>query len=82
MQKDGKLVARIHLDYTLIDKMFEAHHQADEHVKEKIANYLEEMRIEINTQMASFSKITKFIEQIEPFVKTPTKKIKRYLYTE
>lgn len=82
MQKDGKLVARIHLDYEMIDKMFEANHTPDDVVKQKITEYLENMRIEVNTQMASFSKITKFIEQIEPFVKTPTKKIKRYLYTE
>ncbi|WP_304544020.1 AMP-binding protein [Sulfurimonas microaerophilic] len=82
MQQDGKLVARIHLDYELIDKMFEANHTPDDVVKQKITEYLENMRIKVNTQMASFSKITKFIEQIEPFVKTPTKKIKRYLYTE
>ncbi|QOP41406.1 AMP-binding protein [Sulfurimonas marina] len=81
MQQDGKLVARIHLDYELIDKMFEANHTPDDVVKQKITEYLENMRVEVNTQMASFSKITKFIEQIEPFVKTPTKKIKRYLYT-
>ncbi len=82
MEKDGKLVARIHLDYELIDKMFKAHNMPENEVREKIAEYLENMRIEVNSQLASFSKIQKFIEQIEPFVKTPTKKIKRYLYTE
>jgi long-chain acyl-CoA synthetase len=51
-------------------------------VRQKIADYLEKMRIEVNSQLASFAKIQKFIEQIEPFVKTPTKKIKRFLYTE
>jgi long-chain acyl-CoA synthetase len=40
------------------------------------------MRVKVNEKLAAFSKIQKFIEQIEPFVKTPTKKIKRYLYTE
>lgn len=82
MQQKGKLVARIHLDYELIDKKFEANITPDDVVKQKINEYLENLRVEVNTQMASFSKITKFIEQIEPFVKTPTKKIKRYLYTE
>jgi len=51
-------------------------------VREKIAQYLENMRIETNEKLASFAKIQKFVEQIEPFVKTPTKKIKRYLYQE
>jgi len=80
--KEGKLIARIHLDYELIDKMFKADNTPESEVKEKINKLLEEMRIETNKKLASFSKITKFVEQIEPFVKTPTKKIKRYLYVE
>ncbi|HFB53639.1 MAG TPA: long-chain fatty acid--CoA ligase, partial [Sulfurimonas autotrophica] len=82
MEKDGKLIARIHLDYELIDKMFKANNIPESQVKEKIDKLLEEMRNDVNAQVASFSKITKFVEQIEPFVKTPTKKIKRYLYKE
>lgn len=82
MQKDEKLVARIHLDYELIDKMFAGNVNSEDVMKQKIQEYLEHMRQHVNTQMAAFSKITKFIEQIEPFIKTPTKKIKRYLYTE
>jgi len=82
LEQDGKLVTRIHLDYELIDKMFKAHNMPENEVRKKIADYLEKMRVDVNTQLASFSKIQKFIEQIEPFVKTPTKKIKRYLYTE
>jgi long-chain acyl-CoA synthetase len=82
MEQDGKLIARVHLDYELIDKMFDAHKLPEAEVRKKIADYLEQMRIEVNSQLASFAKIQKFVEQIEPFVKTPTKKIKRYLYTE
>ncbi|MEO1938709.1 MAG: AMP-binding protein, partial [Sulfurimonas sp.] len=82
LQKDGKLIARIHLDYELIDKMFKANNTPESEVKAKIDKLLEEMRIETNKKLASFSKITKFVEQIEPFVKTPTKKIKRYLYVD
>ena len=82
IEKDGKLVARIHLDYELIDKMFNADNTPDAEVREKINDLLEEMRIDVNSQISSFSRMVKFIEQIEPFVKTPTKKIKRYLYAE
>jgi len=82
LEKDTKLVARVHLDYELIDKMFKGHNTPDSEVREKIEDYLENMRIEVNSQLASFAKIQKFIEQIEPFVKTPTKKIKRYLYKD
>jgi len=82
LQTDGKLIARVHLDYELIDKLFKADNTPESEVKAKIDKLLEDMRIDTNKKLASFSKITKFVEQIEPFVKTPTKKIKRYLYVE
>ncbi len=82
MQLEDKLVARVHLDYELIDKMFKGHNTPETEVKQKIEALLEDMRIETNTKLASYSKIMKFIEQIEPFIKTPTKKIKRFLYTQ
>lgn len=80
MEQDGKLVARIHLDYELMDRLFQADKTPDNAVREKIEKHLETLRLELNTQVANYCKVTKFIEQIEPFVKTPTKKIKRYLY--
>ena len=82
MERDGKLIAKIHLDYELIDKKFKADKNTDAQVRADIANFLEEMRIEVNEQIASYSKMVKFVEQIEPFVKTPTKKIKRYLHVD
>ena len=76
LYQENKLIARVHLDYELLDKKFKA-----ENVNEAtIAKYLEQMRQEVNSKVSSFSKIVKFLEQMEPFVKTPTKKIKRYLY--
>lgn len=82
MEIDSKLIARVHLDYEMIDEMFKADKASDAKVKKDITNYLEELRVDVNTQVASFSKVNKFVEQIEPFIKTPTKKIKRYLYVE
>ncbi len=82
LEQEGKLIARIHLDYEYIDKIFHADTNPDSRVKEEITHLLEEMRKEVNSQLASYCKIMKFIEQIEPFVKTPTKKIKRFLYTD
>jgi len=82
MQQDSKLVAKIHLDYEQLDKMFKANSKPDSKVADDIKNYLEKMRLDINSQVSSFSRMQKFIEQIEPFVKTPTKKIKRFLYVD
>ncbi len=82
MIQDEKLIARIHLDYEFIDKKFDANKNSDAKVRKDIADFLEEMRQDINTKVSSYSRMVKFVEQIEPFVKTPTKKIKRYLYAE
>lgn len=82
MMRDDRLIAKIHLDYELIDTMFEAHKLPESEVKEKINKLLEEMRQDVNTKVASYAKMVKFVEQIEPFIKTPTKKIKRFLYVE
>jgi long-chain acyl-CoA synthetase len=82
IEQNGQLIARVHLDYELLDKRFRANKQSDMHVKEEIGKLLENMRQEINAKVSSFSKMVKFIEQIEPFIKTPTKKIKRFLYTQ
>ncbi|WP_321778377.1 AMP-binding protein [Sulfurimonas sp.] len=82
MEQDSKLIARVHLDYELIDTLFKADKQTDEKVKKDIGKFLEEMRVDVNSKISSFSRISKFVEQIEPFVKTPTKKIKRYLYIQ
>mgnify|MGYP007126829286 CR=1 FL=1 len=38
------------------------------------------LRSNLNANVASFAKVHKIIEQKEPFEKTPTQKIKRFLY--
>ena len=77
---NGKVIARIHLDLEIIDNMFKGYKVPEHEVAEHISKHLEDMRVDINSRISSFSKITKYIHQIEPFTKTPTKKIKRYLY--
>jgi len=80
MEQEGRLIARILLDYEFVDKKFESHINSNSKLQKDIISLLEEVRVDVNSQLASFSKIVKFIEQREPFIKTPTKKIKRYLY--
>jgi len=80
-REDDKLIAKVHLDYELIDKMFHAEKTSSAEVQREVEALLESMRVEVNAKISSYSRMVKFIEQIEPFVKTPTKKIKRFLYT-
>ena len=72
MHKNNQLVALIHLDK---EKM----------TQEELADtekYLESMRKIVNAEVSSFSRMVKFVEEVEPFIITPTKKIKRYLYAD
>ena len=41
---------------------------------------LEKIRKELNTQLPPASRIAEIFERREPFIKTATHKIKRYLY--
>ncbi len=77
---DGVLTARIHLDYDKVDEMFGVRQKSETKTHEKVAELLEEIRKEVNEKVSAFSRIKKVIEQREEFIKTPTKKIKRYLY--
>lgn len=81
MELEGKVVARVHFDQELLDEKLHTHGIADSQAQKEISKLLEQIRQEVNEQLSSFSKVSRFIHQREAFVKTPTKKIKRYLYT-
>lgn len=72
MEKDGKLVALVHPDYEAVDieKMGEA----------SVALKMEENRKTLNETLPSYCKISKIDLYPQEFEKTPTKKIKRFLY--
>ncbi len=71
---------RINLTLYKLDEILGIKHKSETKTHEKVAEILEEIRKEVNKNISSFSRIKKVIEQREEFVKTPTKKIKRYLY--
>lgn len=48
--------------------------------KESAATYLVHLKEEVNKELSSFSRIRDVSLQDEPFQRTPTMKIKRYLY--
>lgn len=78
IQHEGKLAARIHLDSEKLDQEFST--LPDEERREKELALAEAVRKEVNTRVSNFIHISKVILQPEPFEKTPTQKIKRYLY--
>jgi len=80
-QDQGSLAARIHLDYEKLDLEFTEKHLSEMQIQDHIKTILEDVRKQVNEQVSSFSRLGKVIEQTEPFERTPTQKIKRYLYT-
>jgi long-chain acyl-CoA synthetase len=79
-QDQGQLTARVHLNYEELDKEFSGHGLSESQTAQCVRDKLEKLRQEVNSSVSSFSRIRKIIEQPEPFEKTPTNKIKRYLY--
>ncbi len=77
---DSKVVAKIYLNYDLFDEIHNINKTSDSALRTEILATLEEIKIEANTLLANHSKIATVFEQSEPFIKTPTKKIKRYLH--
>ncbi len=79
-ENNHKLTAKIHLNYELIDDLFKSHNYSESKLKEEVDNILNKIKLEVNSKVSSFSRLSKVVEQMEPFEKTPTMKIKRYLY--
>ncbi len=80
-ESERRIVARVYLDYDAIDRDFGTSKMDESEARKVVDKLLDEIRQHVNQNVASYSRIHKIIEQPEEFVKTPTKKIKRYLYT-
>ena len=80
-ESEKKLIARVHLNYEELDREFNLQNVKELEARKKIDDLLNEILITVNKRVSTFSKLNKIIEQPEQFEKTPTKKIKRYLYS-
>jgi len=84
MQYKGKLVARVHLKVEVMEERVK-------HLKENATDFqvqvqaiadevLEELMIQVNQHVSLNSRLQLMILQVQPFEKTPTHKIKRFIY--
>ena len=78
VDNNGNLEAWIYPDYEHIDEITAGQSRLQRH--EYIERILEEVRKEVNAQLPVSSRIAGMFERREPFIKTATHKIKRYLY--
>ena len=80
VENNGQMEAWIYPDYEFIDDQTAGSSRADR--RAYIENLLDTMRTELNGQLPKASRLAKVFERREPFIKTATHKIKRYLYDE
>lgn len=81
MEKKGKLIAFVHLNYEEIEQHF-AHlkEEAMHYVEQKAGEILRDLHVYVNANVSRFSQLAAVHEQRLPFEKTATQKIKRFLY--
>jgi len=80
-ESEGKIIARVHLNYEELDLELNYKNMTEVEARKNLDKLLNDILKSVNSRVSTFSKINKIIEQPEPFEKTPTKKIKRYLYS-
>jgi long-chain acyl-CoA synthetase len=76
---NGKLSARIYLNYDALDDQFGVKDMIESELREKTQAILESVRQEVNGKVSTFARLCRVVEQVEPFEKTPTHKIKRFV---
>jgi long-chain acyl-CoA synthetase len=79
-QEDDLLVAKVVLDADYLETTYGFQSMTEAEMQKKKEEILEVVRKEYNLKLPNFSRLTKLIEHPEPFEKTPTNKVKRYLY--
>lgn len=81
IEKKGKLVAMVHLNMEELEARYHAAKDEFNRRKEDFINdVLRELQEYVNSQVGKGSRLAMVVLQPEPFQKTPTMKIKRFLY--
>ena len=85
-EHEGRLVALVHFNREEIEAMIDDWREEWETYKEAWEAKTEQLKQEImefvNAKVNRFSRISEVVEEKEEFVKTPTHKIKRFLYSK
>ncbi|MDX9834868.1 MAG: AMP-binding protein, partial [Desulfobulbus sp.] len=79
IENRGQLEVWIYPDYEFIDSKTLGQTRTQRH--QYIAELFEGMRDQVNGQLSTSSRLARVLERREPFTKTATHKIKRYLYS-
>lgn len=80
LESGGQIVARVFLNPEYLEKHLHLDKMGSLASEPAIQRLLEEIKAQANQNLSAFSRIRKISEQKEPFEKTATQKIKRFLY--
>ena len=84
LEEDGKLIALVHFDTTALEEAYDEFKHKMAVSKEQAALKMEEIKRDVmnyvNSKVNRFSKISKVVDNEGEFEKTPTKKIRRFIY--
>ena len=84
LEEDGKLIALVHFDTTALEEAYDEFKYKMAVSKEQAALKMEEIKRDVmnyvNSKVNRFSKISKVVDNEGEFEKTPTKKIRRFIY--
>ena len=85
-EQEGRLIALVHFNREEIESMIDDWREEWESKKEAWEAKTEQLKKEImdfvNAKVNRFSRISEVVEEKEDFIKTPTQKIKRFLYNK
>ncbi|MBN2104063.1 AMP-binding protein [bacterium] len=79
-QDNNQLVAKVYLEKDYMESAYHFTSMTESEMQNKKLEILELVRHEYNDRLPVFSRLSVLIEYPEPFEKTPTNKVKRYLY--
>lgn len=81
VQQKGRLIALVHLNMEELEKKYQdMKTEAVSYLNDKADEILKEIQHKVNEELNKFSQIQRIVRQADPFEKTPTQKIKRFLY--
>ena len=81
VEKKGKLVAMVHLNVDEVEQHLKSlRADAQQYISDKYDDILQEIHKKVNAEVNKFSRLQRVVLQPDPFEKTPTQKIKRFLY--
>ena len=83
VEEKGKLVALVHFNKEELEERYQhLKHEVTDYVEHRMEELMKELKVYVNSRVNKFSQLQLVVVQHDPFQKTATHKIKRFLYSQ